>query len=358
MKLLISGGAGFIGSHVADSATNLGLTPTIIDNLSTGRLSNISDRVFFPGQMNISDTPAEFFDETTTVIHLAAIPKCNSSLYTPEQDATDNYIEGIKFLKKCFTAKVKRIVLVSSMSVYGTSNKVPFSEDMKPDPIDPYAINKWALEKVGLALSKASGVEYVILRPQNVFGPRQRGDLSYRNVIARWIKNLLNDRPLPVIGTLDLARCFSPVSLVTRGIMAAVFAPGISGEVFNLGTSRTRTLREIATLLEKVSGRSARFRILPSPPTLPLAAYGSTKKAEGLGVFEETTEFEVNLANLYAEIKESGYSSPEEVLAPELFGAEFYQIYKSDYPEKNMTEIATNQPINTNAAPITDPFKY
>lgn len=337
MEFLISGGAGFIGSHLVDQLVELGHRPTVIDNLSTGRLANVSEGAYFPGPMDVSATPEELISPETVAIHLAANPRCNVSIYVPEDDARRNYLEGLIFFTKCMAARVRRFVFISSMSVYGKTTALPYHEEMTPNPLDPYAVNKWALEKMCLIMGRANNVEIVILRPQNVFGPRQRPDLSYRNVIPRWIRRLLNEQPLPVMGSLKLRRSFSPVSLISRGIVAAAMKPGISGEIFNLGSPQPRELGEIANVLQGYTQKEPRFTLIPSPSTLLEESYGSVDKASKLlGVDEKDNEFEDTLKALVDEIVNADTPDiTEEILNPELLHAEFNTIYKFEEKQEN-----------------------
>lgn len=329
MKIMVTGGAGFLGSHVVDQLESIGIPTLTIDNLSTGRRENASEKTEFI-ESACEDIFQDTFRDVSVVIHLACQPRCNVSIFSPEEDVFINYIPGLKFFKKCFQTSVKRIVFVSSMSVYGESS-LPYREEMNVCPRDPYAIHKWALERILLLEGKLHNIEVVIVRPQHVFGPRQRPDLSYRNVIARWIRRAYNQHPLPIIGSTELRRAFSPVSLVARGIVAAALQPEISGEIFNLGSMNVRSLEEIISKIQNLLNLPVDVQHLPAPQTLLLNAYGSVEKAQNiLGVIEEDSEFDRNFLALAKEIQINLSDSSEISIHPEVRVDSFSEIYLPD----------------------------
>jgi UDP-glucose 4-epimerase len=328
MNFLVTGGAGFIGSHVVDGLIGLGYQVRVVDNLSTGRLQNINPRAIFTEPADASFIPDEWLDEDTTAIHCASQPKCNVSLYAPVNDMENNYAVGVRFITKCVSRKIKRLVLISSMSVYGDQEKKPFTEDMMPAPKDPYAIHKYSLEQMCKVLCKNHGIEYIILRPQHVFGIRQRYDLSYRNVIPRWIKKAILRQPLPVFGDLSLRRAFSPVSLIERSVISAALNEEVNGEVLNLGSSRTRSLGEVAKKISRLLNVKISFELLPSPSTLLNVSVGSPEKARRiLKVVESEIEFDANLSALAREIKSATISGTEIGIVPEIAPLTYISIY-------------------------------
>jgi len=327
-KFLVTGGAGFIGSHVVDGLINMGYQVRVVDNLSTGRRQNINPKAVFTEPLDVSQTPDDWLDQDTVAIHCASQPKCNVSLYAPINDMENNYAVGVKFITKCISRKIKRLVLISSMSVYGDQEKSPFTEDMKPAPKDPYGIHKYALELMCKSLCGNHGVEYLILRPQHVFGIRQRYDLSYRNVIPRWIKKAILRQPLPVFGDLGLKRAFSPVSLIKRSIISAALDQKLNGEIFNLGSPTTRSLADVAEKISTALSIQINFEFLPSPSTLLNFSVGSTEKAKRiLRIIESEIEFDANLSMLAEEIKKSTISEAEIGIIPEIAPQAYLSIY-------------------------------
>lgn len=328
MKFIVTGGAGFIGSHIVDGLINRGYQVYVVDNLSTGRRQNINPNAVFTEPFDASQTPDKWLDEDTVAIHCASQPKCNVSLYAPVNDMENNYAVGVRFVTKCVSRKIKRLVLISSMSVYGDQPKSPYTEGMKPAPKDPYGIHKYALEQMCKVLCQNHGVEHLVLRPQHVFGVRQRYDLSYRNVIPRWIKKAILGQPLPVFGNLNLKRAFSPVSLIQRSIISAALDKKLDGETFNLGSSRTRSLADIAEKIARVLGIKINFELLPSPSTLLNLSVGSTEKVQRiLNIAESEIEFDANLSALAREIKSATLSDAEIGIVPEIAPQTYISIY-------------------------------
>ena len=330
VNFIVTGGAGFLGSHIVDALLDMDHNVAVIDNLTTGISTNLSGKEIAFIKSDCADIPFGILNSEAVVVHCAAQPKCSVSTFMPERDAIDNYLPGVRLVTRALRAGVRRIVLVSSLSVYGSASPLPYVEQMEPKPEDPYAIHKLALERLALAQCSLHETELVIVRPQHVFGPRQRSDLAYRNVIARWIRRALAELPLPVFGSLDLARAFSPVSLVTRGIVAASLAPEVDGDIFNLGSSNVRTLREIAAMIERAIGKSVEYSHMEKPKTLRLMAYGSVSKASRvLRISEQSGEFEMNFELLVGEICSTPRPSSEKLDEPELMDGTFARIYRA-----------------------------
>jgi UDP-glucose 4-epimerase len=327
-NFLVTGGAGFIGSHVVDGLMGMGYQVRVVDNLSTGQRKNINPKAVFAGPIDASQTPDEWLDEDTIAIHCASQPKCNVSLFAPVNDMENNYAAGVKFITKCVSRKIKRLILISSMSVYGDQEKTPYTEEMKPAPKDPYGIHKYALELMCKSLCENHGVEYLILRPQHVFGIRQRHDLSYRNVIPRWMKKAMLGQPLPVFGNLKLKRAFSPISLIKRSIIAAALNEELNREILNLGSSNPKSLAEVAEKISNALKIEIRFEFLPSPSTLLNISIGSTEKARRvLNIAESETEFDSNLAQLACEMKREAILDKEIGVTPEINPQLYLSIY-------------------------------
>lgn len=327
---IVTGGAGFIGHHVTRALLEAGQRVRVVDNLSMGRRQLIPAGAEFDGPLDCGLLKSDSIEMGSIIIHLACQPRCNASLFAPVSDIELSYLPGVRLLTSALNAGIRRFVLVSSMSVYGDAPS-PYMEASIPLPRDPYAVHKRAFEMVVEQLCRAHQVEYTILRPQHVFGPGQRSDLTYRNVIARWARLMLEKRPLPVFGSLDLRRAFSPVSLIARGIVAASMQPSGACRTFNLGTHRIRTLREVAEWIARGLGiQEFSFEHRPAPPTLLEAAVGCVDKArEVLGVVENPDETESCLQGLLGELMRFPDSLEEQGFRAEVLHEKHALVYRS-----------------------------
>ncbi len=330
-EVIISGGGGFIGSHLADIFLKNEYDITIIDNFMTGQQKNINPKISKIININCGDISESFIGRKSIVIHCAAKPYCSISTYLPEEDTICNYVESIRFLKRCIKSKVDLFVFISSMSVYGDALPLPYKETMDPKPKDPYAINKFAFEKICISECIANDIDYLIIRPQNVFGIRQRGDLGYRNVIPRWIKRALLEKKLPVFGSLNIKRAFSPITLITRSIFALVETYNARNQIFNVGSNNVRPLEEIGNFISKYTGKKITYEYLSSPCNQLEAAFGITDKLYDIcGIKENNSEFEDNLCILIQSIEKSNQSPKDIIPSPELLKTEFHKIYKQN----------------------------
>lgn len=332
LPVVVTGGAGFLGSHVVDSLIQRGCRVSVVDDLSFGEAKNISPYASFAGPRDCGTLTADDIPAGATIVHLAATPRCNASLFAPVTDVERNYLPGVRLLTAALNGGIRRFVYVSSMSVYGCADS-PYAEDSIPQPRDPYAANKFALETVVRSECDAHGVEWVILRPQHVFGPRQRWNLTYRNVVARWIACAMQEKPLPVFASLNLERAFSPVSLIVRGIVAATIDRTATNQVFNLGTRRVRSLLELASWITRtLELPQPMFDIGPAPPTLLTSAIGRVSRAERiLGITECEYEAEENLKLLGSEIArvESDLFADEQGFHAEVLPCVYEEVYRS-----------------------------
>lgn len=327
---VVTGGAGFIGHHVARGLLESGQRVRVVDNLSMGRRELVPDGAEFDGPSNCGLLKPDDIECGATIVHLACHPRCNASLFAPVSDLELSYLPGIRLLTAALNAGIRRFVLVSSMSVYGDA-PCPYHEGATPLPRDPYAVHKRALEMVVEQLCRAHQVEYTVLRPQHVYGPGQRSDLTYRNVVARWARLMLEGKPLPVFGSLDLRRAFSPLTLVARGIVAAALLPAGANQTFNLGTRKVRSLRHIAAWIARELGiRYPAFETRPAPPTLLEAGHGLVDKAGNhLGVEEDPNEADACLHGLLRELVTMPLGLEERGFEPEVLHEQHALVYQA-----------------------------
>ena len=255
---VVTGGAGFIGSHVAEELLRLGRRVRVVDDFSTGRRSNVPGGVeLVKGDVN--DEAAEAVRGAEVVYHLAALPSVPRSIDRPLECHRATARGTIEVLAAAEKAGVRRVVFASSSSVYGDSPVQPKREDLPPLPLSPYAAAKLAGELYARSWAALTRLETVCLRFFNVYGPRQDPDSPYAAVIPIFIRCLLETRPMPVYGDGLQTRDFTYVGDVVRGLLAAAAAPGVSGRVYNLADGRPVTVLELGRTLARLAGVEARF---------------------------------------------------------------------------------------------------
>jgi UDP-glucose 4-epimerase len=257
---VVTGGAGFIGSHIAEELVRQGQTVRIVDNFSSGKETNITG---FRGSVDVfkSDLAsagdlAPAFSGADYVIHQAAIPSVPKSLLDPVSSNRANVDGTLNVLVAARDAGVKRVVYASSSSVYGDSPTMPKREDMPPDPLSPYGAQKLFAEMYCRLFTRAYGLETVSLRYFNVFGPRQDATSQYSGVLAKFIPAVLQKRAPTVYGDGLQSRDFTYVANVVTANLQACVAPGIGGEVFNIACGGRITVNSMWEQICKIVGVS------------------------------------------------------------------------------------------------------
>lgn len=268
MKILVTGGAGFIGSHLVDKLIKEGHIICVVDDLSGGAKSNVQSASLFNADCRDTDemdwVMKDFKPEI--VYHLAANAAENKAQFSPIDITSRNYDAFIKVLTPFIKYGGKRFIFTSSIAVYG-SLQTPFKETDKPEPEDLYGISKLAAEQTLKVMSKVHGFEYVIARPHNVYGPRQNMRDPYRNVVTIWMNAWMRGEPYYIYGDGEQKRCFSYIDDVVDALYNCGFKD-VSGKTFNVGADKSWTLNELA-------------KIMPAyyPPTYLPARFQEVKEA-------------------------------------------------------------------------------
>jgi len=247
-RYLVTGGAGFIGSHVVDALVERGETVRIVDDLSTGSRRNVErlDSVeFLEADLAQPGTATRAVTGTDYVVHLAAIPSVPRSVSDPLRSHRANIDATLLLLLAARDLGVTRIVLASSSSVYGDTPSLPKDEEMRPAPLSPYALHKLVGEEYARQFSALYGLDTVSLRFFNVFGPRQPPGSPYSGVISLFVSALAESRQPTIHGDGEQTRDFTFVSDVAEGILSACRAPGLSGQVINLARGGRTSINEL-----------------------------------------------------------------------------------------------------------------
>jgi nucleoside-diphosphate-sugar epimerase len=257
---LVTGGAGFIGSHLVEELTRRGERVRVVDNLSTGKRANL-DHVggveLTVGDLSDLDVARLAVDGVDFVLHQAAIPSVPRSVSDPLTSHQSNINATLNVLLAARDARVRRVVYAGSSSAYGDTPTLPKREDMPTAPLSPYALQKLVGEQYGQLFTTLYGLETVTIRYFNVFGPRQDPSSPYSGVISLFISALVEGRQAVIFGDGEQTRDFTYVANVVDGVLRACHAPAAAGQVINVATAGRISLNRLFTTLCRVLGVEA-----------------------------------------------------------------------------------------------------
>jgi UDP-glucose 4-epimerase len=256
MKFLVTGGAGFIGSNIVEELLKHGYSVRVIDNFATGKRENLKDFEkdieLIEGDIRSYHTVNHAMKGIDIVLHQAALPSIPRSINDPITSNEVNVMGTLNILDAAKNAGVRRIIYASSSSIYGDDPELPKHEGMLPNPLSPYAVSKLAGEKYCQVFSRLYGIETVILRYFNVFGPRQDPNSQYSAVIPKFIKLISNNQQPTIYGDGTESRDFTYVSNIVEGNILAATKDIESGLVMNCACQEQITLNELVTELNKI----------------------------------------------------------------------------------------------------------
>lgn len=289
-KSLVTGGAGFIGSHVAKHCLEMGHQVVVLDDLSGGFVDHLPDGVeFVEGSVTDDKLIRKLFDEHhfDYVYHLAAYAAEGLSHFIRRFNYTNNLIGSINLINESVKHKVKCFVFTSSIAVYGPG-QVPMTEDMTPMPEDPYGVSKYAVELDLKAAHEMFGLNYVIFRPHNVYGENQNIGDKYRNVIGIFMNQIMQGLPMTIFGDGEQTRAFSYIDDVAIPLAQSVEKPDSWNQVFNIGADKPYSVNELATVVCRSLGVEPNIKHLRARNEV-VHAYADHSKAhrvfgEGSGV--------------------------------------------------------------------------
>ena len=257
---LVTGGAGFIGSHISEALVNRGDRVRVLDNLMTGNRENLGHLAneidFIEGDIRDFDTVRRAMDGVRIVFHEAAIPSVPRSVNEPVLNHESNVNGTFNVLLAARDAGVKRVVFAASSSAYGEKGIEAKLETQLPEPLSPYAVAKLVGEYYCQVFTRVYGLETVSLRYFNVFGPRQDPSSPYSGVISKFITDLLNSRRPIIFGDGEQSRDFTYVANIVDANLRAAEAPEASGRVINLGIRQRTTLNQLLAELQRIIGTS------------------------------------------------------------------------------------------------------
>lgn len=255
---LVTGGAGFIGSHIVDGLLREGAKVRVVDDLSTGYESNIahsrSHIQFIKGDLADPAICREAVEGVDYVLHQAAIPSVPRSIDDPHATNRSNVTATLNLAVAASQAKVKRLVFASSCAIYGDTHSLPIAESAQEQPMSPYALSKLMGEQYLDMCRRTYGLAAVSLRYFNVFGPRQDPGSPYSGVISRFLSAALSGRRPVVFGDGDQTRDFVFVENVVHANLLACHAEGAPGQVINVGMGRSKSLLDVLRALSEATG--------------------------------------------------------------------------------------------------------
>jgi len=253
---LVTGGAGFIGSNIVEALVRQGKSVRVLDNCATGKLSNLEGIInqieFIQGDIRDLPVVREAVKDMDYVLHQAALPSVARSVEDPIATNEVNVTGTLNVLVAAKDEKVKRLVYASSSSAYGNSPVLPKREDMPANPISPYAISKYAGEQYCRVFYSLYGLETVVLRYFNVFGPRQSPDSQYAAAIPIFIKAFLEEKPATIFEDGEQSRDFTFIENVVQANLLACHVESAVGEVFNIACGKRTTVNDLAGTIKKL----------------------------------------------------------------------------------------------------------
>jgi UDP-glucose 4-epimerase len=268
VRVLVTGGGGFIGSNLVRALLERGDDVRVLDNYSTGNRANLADLAaeveVVEGELRSYERVHAATRGMEVVFHQGALPSVPRSVQDPLTTAAVNTEGTLNVLLAARDEGIRRVVAASSSSVYGNSDELPRVETQNPDPISPYGVSKLGAERYCVSFSRVYGLETVALRYFNVFGPNQDPSSQYAAVVPRFITAIADGRPVPIYGDGNQKRDFTFVSNVVEANLLAADAEEVSGTIVNVATGRATSVHELADTIGSILGRPVERELQPA----------------------------------------------------------------------------------------------
>ena len=310
---LVTGGAGFIGSNIAEALLGRGDCVRVLDNFSTGRRENLATLAgveLVEGDLRDPATVRRAVEGVDGVFHQAALRSVPRSVDDPLSSNEVNVTGTLILLQACREAKARRLVYASSSSCYGDDPALPKVETLPTRPVSPYAVSKLAAEHYCHVFARLYGLETVSLRYFNVFGPRQNPESKYSAVIPRFLDQALRGEPLEVHGDGAQSRDFTYIDNVVQANLLACTVPGVGGEVFNIACGTRHSVLEIARTVETLLGRAVTIQHTPPRSGDVRHTHASIAKAERLLGYRPTVSFDEGMRRTVAHLRAELAATP------------------------------------------------
>lgn len=279
-NVLVTGGAGFIGSHVAEELVNMNYQVVVLDDLSGGFVDNVvKGAEFVQGSINDIELVNRLFSEKKFdyVFHLAAYAAEGLSHFIKRFNYNNNLIGSINLINASINSNVKCFVFTSSIAVYGASPVLPMTEETPAHPEDSYGIAKLAVEQELKTCKEMFDLNYIIFRPHNVFGERQNIGDKYRNVVGIFMNQILQNKPMSVFGDGEQSRAFSYIADVAPVIAQSINVPDAYNQIFNVGADQHYSVNQLAQSVAVAMGVEPNIAHLPARNEV-INAYSSHEK--------------------------------------------------------------------------------
>ena len=307
LKILVTGAAGFLGSHLCEKLLNLQHQVIGIDNMIGGTLDNLPKNLKFQ-KIDCCDFQKlnNIMKNIDVIYHCAATAHEGLSVFSPVENTKNNYLATVSVITAGINNKVNRIIYCSSMARYG-SQATPFTEDMQPRPVDPYGISKVAGEEVLKSLCNLNNIEWVIAVPHNIIGPKQKYDDPYRNVVSIMLNRLLQNKKPIIYGDGNQKRCFSYIDDCIYCLLVLIDSKEVVGEIINIGPDEEFvTINKIAEICSNITGSNLKPEYYPDRPKEVKHATCSSNKARKLLKYKTTTDLYEGIKKTFEYIKEKG----------------------------------------------------